>query len=221
MQLINTIEISPFSYSNKDYELPNGSAKEFPNEWNNLWLKCVSDKNIADLNTIQNGSFLVDIEHINDTNLEIIIKKTLEHTDNSINLEEQISYLIGGIAIKSNNCFIIMPTCCGDIGNLTEWESIFENASNSWKQLWIGHPWIFYKRQNELIEFSDYTDLNLEELKEIKTVFSISEFILKSQLSILRKQLYNFDSKIRMILEKLKIQNAGMISSLLTGVNSI
>lgn len=215
MQLINTIEVSPFLYSDKNYELPKGTSKE----WNNLWLKCLSDKNITALNTIQKGSFLVDIDNINDANLEIIINKVLEDKDDSEELEEQIGKLNGGIAIKNDNCFVIMPTCCGDIGNIIEWESIFDNNSNNWSQLWIGHPWIFYKRRNGIIEFSDYTDLNIEELKEIKTVFSISEIILKSQLSILRKQLYNFDDKVRMVLERLEIPNAKIISNLLTGVN--
>lgn len=46
MQLINTIEISPYDFSNQKYDYPNGSSIEFPDEWNQYWKKCISDKNL-------------------------------------------------------------------------------------------------------------------------------------------------------------------------------
>jgi len=78
MRLINTIEISPFSYANQEYELPNGSKYELPEKWYHYWKKSISDKNLGRLEPTRKDSFLVDIETINDNELEEILKNELK-----------------------------------------------------------------------------------------------------------------------------------------------
>ncbi len=137
MQLINTIEISPYDYSEKEYQSPNGSWAEMPEEWNNFWLKCISDSNIGNLKSIYKGSYLVDIETIGDLELETIIKAELRDIDIN-DFAEQVIVMTGGIVLLVGNKTVLIPTCCGDIGNLANWEEIFNADTNCWKQLWIG-----------------------------------------------------------------------------------
>jgi hypothetical protein len=167
MELINTIEISPYTYASQEYVYPDGSSKEFPEEWNQFWIKCISGKNLGGLKAIEKGSYLVDIEIIKEHELEEILKQELSEIEID-DVEEQLSRLSGGIVVKEGNEILLKPTCCGDIGNIQEWENIFEAEASQWHQLWIGHPWIFYKRENGLICFSDYTDSNLKDLTDIK-----------------------------------------------------
>lgn len=216
MELILTIEIEPYDYAKNEYESPKGSAVDYPDEWNAYWLKSISDSHLDNLKAIKNGSFLVDIVSIHETELEIILEKQLEDIEWDF-LEEQIGKLSGGIVVKENDNFRIEPMCCGDIGTTKDWEQIFETATDNWIQLWIGHPWVFYKRNNGIIEFSDYTDSTPEDLKDIKSLFSVSETDLKNQLSNIRKQQDEFELNIRKVLNKINIPHSERISKLMTG----
>lgn len=216
MKLINTIEINPFDYRNAEYESPNVSLSEFPEQWNEFWKRCLSDKNLGNLCAIRKGSWLVDIETINDNELEEILRNEL----NKIGLEDfrdRVSIICGGIVVEEGDDLLIEPTCCGDIGNIVEWEGIFESESNDWTQLWIGHPWLFYRKENGYVEFSDYTDLNLEDFKDIKSKFQFLEEALKKELENIRNGHNKFESRIRSVLDKMVIDNSGRISKLMTG----
>lgn len=216
LKLLNTIELSPYKYSKTNYETPKGSISELPNEWNEFWKRCLTDKNLGNLCAIRKGSYLVDIETINNYELEEILINELNEVDLD-DYEEQVSRMSGGIVVKVDNISIIEPTCCGDIGNIMEWESIFDETSISWKQLWIGHPWLFYKKENGYIEFSDYTDLNLKDYIDIKSRHQFQEEGLKNEVQKIRKQHNIFEYKIRIILDKLGISNSEHISKLITG----
>ncbi|MDI9310543.1 MAG: hypothetical protein QM535_10025 [Limnohabitans sp.] len=216
MKLINTIEISPYDYSEKEYEYPKGSSLELPDEWNEFWIKCISDKKLGNLTAIKKGSYLVDIEAINDEELEEIVKNELKEVELD-DFEEQISKIFGGIVIIENEISLIEPTCCGDIGNLIEWESIFEVKSNTWHQLWIGHPWLFYKKEKGYVDFSNYTELNLDNFEDIKSKFQFSEEELKKEIERIRIGQNTFEKRIRTILNKLGINNSERIAKLMTG----
>jgi hypothetical protein len=41
MQLIPVLEIEPFDFTNADYEYPNGTVAEVPNEWYEFWIKSI------------------------------------------------------------------------------------------------------------------------------------------------------------------------------------
>lgn len=216
MKLLNTIEISPYDYSNVEYEYPNSSSSELSQEWDKFWKRCISDKNLQGLSAIRKGSYLVDIETINDNELEEIIRNELKEVDLRY-YEEQVSQICGGIVICENNISLIEPTCCGDIGNIKEWENIFEDKQGDWFQLWIGHPWVFYKKENGNVEFSDYTESNLKDFIEIRCKFHFSEVELKKEIEKIRTQQNQFELRIRKILDKIGIINSEHISKLMTG----
>lgn len=216
MKLINTIEVSPFDYAINEYKSPNGSSKDLPEEWDEFWKKCLSDKNIKNLESIKKGSFLVDITSIKLFELEVIIKNELKDIDLK-DYEEQIGRICGGIAIKIGNEFLIEPTCCGDIGNIQEWQSIFEDGNDNWQELWIGHPWVFYKKTGGEIEFSDYYESNLENLQEVKSILKVQGSELKEKLKIIKEEQVEFENKIRVILKKMEIEHSKQIAKLMTG----
>lgn len=216
MQLINTIEISPYDFSNKEYDYPNGGSIEFPDEWNQFWKKCISDKNLGRLEAIRKGSYLVDIRTINDDELAEILKNELKEVELS-DFEEQVGKIYGGIVLEENTMIYIEPSCCGDIGDIKEWESIFEKELNKWNQLWIGHPWVYYRKDNGIIEFSNYTESNLEDLKDIEILIRVSEFDLQTELKQIREQQNGLEFRIRNVLDKMGIVNSEQISKLMTG----
>jgi hypothetical protein len=218
MKLINTLEINPYDYSKNEYQLPSSTSASAPSEWNNFWLKCISDSNLGGLKSIYPDSYLVDIETINSEQLSEILKKEL----NKIDLDEfeyQIEQLCGGVAIEVDDNIIITPSCCGDLGNLSGWEDIFSSEVGTWQKLWIGHPWIFYKRIGGMVEISEYSDSNLEDFKDIKAIYTLLENELFEEVKRIRRLQNDFTDKIRAILSNMKVANARDISNLMTGAD--
>ena len=216
MKLLNTIEIEPWDYTENEYESPYVSKAENPKAWSDFWYKCISDSNLQNLKPIELGSYLVDINNIGDSELKTIIKKELKDVDLS-DFQEYVGQIIGGIVIVENDKIMLEPTCCGDISDIQNWEEIEKSELNKWTQLWIGHPWIFYKRTNNQIAISDYTDYNLEDFKDISEKYTISEEKLLSEIKASRNNQIEFEKRISKILSELKINNANEIAKIMTG----
>lgn len=167
MKLINVIEIYPLKYSKEESELPDSS--DFPDSeiWYKEWVKSVSRLSF-NFSPIDEGSYLFDIEVIGDEDLEIILEANLKEI-NPEEIEDMLTAFDGGIALMEDGRAMVLPTCCGDIGNIKEWKRILEDQTEEWNDLWIGHPWIFYKKVNGKVQLSDYSDVNLKDAKNIQT----------------------------------------------------
>lgn len=218
IQLINTIEINLFKYSDEDFEFP--EFTDYPNreEWFMKMMEVASKLNI-NVDTIQKGSFLVDIETIDDETLQVLIDHKLDEIDADDSEEDLlISSFDGGVVLKNNNEFLIEPNCCGDLNNIDEWQTIFENQTSEWKDIWIGHPWILYKRENGIISFSDYTEECPIVPENITIKFEIPEALLRIELQKIKQHQLNFNNRILSILEKKNINNAEKISKLMSGI---
>jgi hypothetical protein len=216
IQLINAIEIAPLKYKKGEHELPEVSDPPNPEEWYRKWVKAVSIIDL-DFDTIDKNSYFVDIENIDDRNLKIILEIDLQEIDLDA-CEDQIMPFDGGIVLKSNDKILLKPTCCGDIGIIKEWQRILENESKEWTDLWIGHPYVFYKKENGKIQFSDYSDLNLSEFLNIEPIFEIEESNLRIELEKVTQHQINFKNKIINTLQEMNVENAERISELMIGV---
>ncbi|MBL1223456.1 hypothetical protein JET18_21640 [Chryseobacterium sp. L7] len=211
MKLTNVIEICPIKYSKEGYGLPDNSDIPDSEIWYKEWQKSVFSLN-SNFNPIDKDSYLFDIEVIDDNNLEIILQGF------QFDEFENIGSFDGGIALIENNKALVLPTCCGDIGNIKEWKKILENKTEEWDELWIGHPWIFYKKVNGKVQLSDYSDESLKDLINIQPVLEIDELELKIELEKAEKQLINFKNRISKILEKMEVKKFDKISEMLTGL---
>jgi hypothetical protein len=219
MKLINTIEFSPFRFTDNEYEFPRGSLKEMPTEWNKFWQKCLADSNLENLTPVKEGYYHVDVETITDFMLEVLIKKELEDVDLD-EYEDQISKIDGGIFIEENNDFLVTSNCCGSLSDLSDWIDILNSKIGIWQQLWIGHPWIFFKRNQEIVEFSDYSEEVPYKTTDIQTKFVIPENWLRSELLKIQERQTKLTQRIEQILIKLNINNSKRISELMTGIES-
>ena len=215
MQLIQSIEISPYGFANEEYDHPNGNSKDLPEEWYQYWKKCISDKSLERLEPIHKGSYLVDIETINDDELEEILQN--KFTDMELPILENVFKLDGGIALKENNEFYIVPQCCGDLGNIWDWERIFGAEENTWHQIWIGHPCVNFRKNNGRINFSVYTEPKEKYPTDYEVLVTVSESALQTELVKMRKLHTDFEHRIRETLDKMGIPNSEEISKIMTG----
>jgi hypothetical protein len=216
MQLINTIEITPYSYSDIEYDFPQSSSAESPDEWNQFWKKCIAHKNLGHLESIRKGAYLVDITTLQDDDLVEIVKKELNDVDLP-DFEEQVIQISGGIALQHNDVLYIEPSCCGDMGNIKGWEDILKNESTTWTELWIGHPWVYYRRNNERVEFSEYTESTPKDLSAMEVLVSVPLAELQHELRKVRQQQNDLEVRIQKTLEKMGIVPAERIAKLMTG----
>ncbi|UFH33395.1 hypothetical protein LNP04_06655 [Chryseobacterium sp. C-71] len=216
IKLINTIEVSPLKYSKEEYELPEASDYPDADDWYRKWEEVISKLDLG-FHTIKKDSYLVDIENIDEENLQMIVETNLQEIDLE-KFGDEVPIFDGGIVLKGNDKILIEPSCCGDIGNIYEWQGILDNKTSDWTDLWIGHPWIFYRKQNGRVQFSDYSDLNLKEFIDIKPIFEIDESELKIELEKVKQHQIKFKHRITEILKKMKMDNAEKISELMTGI---
>lgn len=215
LNLINTIEINPYDFAESAYDYPKGI--DLPEEWNIFWKKCLADKKLDHLEAIRKGAYLVDVNVLDDAELIEILKNALKNLDLDDDIEHQVCEICGGIAIQLNDEFLIEPTCCGDMGNLRAWEAIFEEVNEDWKQLWIGHPWVFYRYSLAHIEFSGYYEADIDELEEVKPAFKIPIPLLRNKLETIKKEQIGFEARICNVLKEMGIEKAGQIAKLMTG----
>jgi RNAse (barnase) inhibitor barstar len=218
MKLINTIEFSPFDYTNNDYEFPNCSKKENPKAWDDFWQKCLADSQLTNLAPIEQGAYLVDIETLSDFELQAVVKNELKDLDDDLDYEEQISSICGGIVLQINGEFVISPSCCGDLSDLTNWENMLHAEHGQWHQLWIGHPWLYYKRHNNIVEFSDYYEENLDAIPDIQTKYKVNEHELETALKAIIDNQNKLKIKISRILQMLNMDNADKLANIMVGV---
>jgi len=200
IQLFNVIEIDPFRYSKEEYEIPELSDSPSSKDLDERWRKAISTLGL-NLKPIQEGSYFVDIETLDDENLKIILKIVFEDVETEEN--DFLSLFDGGLILMKNDQILIEPTCCVDLADLTKWEYIFENNSSEWSQLWIGHPWIFYKKENGKIQFSDYTEYMLSELENIQSVFEVNESDLKTEINKMKERQINFNNRVIELLKEM------------------
>ena len=200
IKLFNVIEINPFKYSQEDYEIPDLSDSPTSKEQDVRWRKAISTLGLH-LKPIQEGSYFVDIEAIDDENLKIILKIVVK--DVEIEGNDFLSLFDGGLILMKNDVILIEPTCCVDLADLKEWEYIFENNSSDWSQLWIGHPWVFYKKESGKIQFSDYTEQMLSELENIQSVFEIDESDFQIEVIKMKEQQIQFNNRVIKLLKEI------------------
>ena len=80
-------------------------------------------------------------------------------------------------------------TCCNDFSsNLREWRQVLLDQNLSWTDIWVGHPWIYYKIEEGFIVFSDYT----EEENLIKELFRVEFDVFKFDLQKMLKEVEVF-----------------------------
>ncbi len=165
----------------------------------------------------ENSKFHFDISELNHSDIDKILKEN--------NIEKRdlayIDALSGGIAVLENDIAVIEPTCCNNLQSIDEWEAILKSNKNRWCQLWIGHPWIYYKVVNDVVYFSDYSDtVDYKQRKDIgiKKIREIPITVLTNQLKKMRIELNEFNVKLRLRLVSIGIKDDNKFANELMGI---
>jgi len=208
--LINTIEINPYDFMDSD----DPKLNDLREDSSQFWTACISHRGLGRLKAIRRGSYLVDLTTVDDRELEEILKNELEEVD-VMAYDEQVGRISGGVALSLGDRIYIAPNCCGDMGDLVGWEDIFLDTTGAWRQLWIGHPWVYYRVVDERVEFSDYTEKAGTE--DLSVLVAVSKVELMAEVRRVRVEQDLFEQRIQRVLEKMGIAHGEEIAKIMTG----
>lgn len=117
--------------------------------------------------------------------------------------EKKIPPLDGGLRIEEAGS-VIEHQCCGDFDDYLNWTDILEEQAMEWTEIWIGHPWIYYRIDGSFIYISDYCE-DTPKRAEFRFAFEKNHF-----LSVLRarvKQAQVFKYRLQQVLKRGDFQN--------------
>src|SRR5262245_21050579 len=136
VELVPVVELAPTLYAKPDRPLPSGGGPEERTEWHRYWLDSLEDSGIVGLTPLLPGSWLVPTRWlVASARLERVLTAFLRARGGAkvLSGEEHIPILEGGLALRCNDDVLVTPTCCGDLGNLSEWRGAAEYRQHDWK----------------------------------------------------------------------------------------
>jgi len=146
----------------------------------------------------------LEISRVNDVLIDLIVKNHILDVDPN-SYDSELLPIDGGLRIEFDNQDI-NHQCCSEINDFKNWEQILKDQSKIWKDIWIGHPWIYYKVDKELIYFSEYYDNNMDQ-NDIKTMFAIDKNDFFTKLIVQFNELYKFRDKLEKVISNGDFQN--------------
>jgi len=158
----------------------------------------------------ERGEVELLLTRLSDRLLELFILGHISGVDPE-HYEEKITPLDGGLRIEEAG-EVIEHQCCSEFDDYKCWEFILERQDSSWSEIWIGHPWIYYRIDGPLIYLSDYC-----ELTPISMVFRFA-FDKETFFAMLRARLYEaqiFKRRLQKLVQQGSFQNKeGLLNSL-------
>ncbi len=145
VEAVPVIELTPGTFSTRERPLPAGSGRELPEEWYRFWLDSLGDSGVVGLIPLWPWSWLVPTRQLTDA---VTLNAVLSGIVRGWGGPEVLSdpdgepVLDGGLALCCNDEVLIAPSCCGDLGCLSEWREAAEYRLPDWKMVWVGHPWV-------------------------------------------------------------------------------
>lgn len=131
----------------------------------------------------------------------------------SENYYDQIVPLDGGLRIEIDN-LIIEHQCCSELNDYLNWKKIISEKSKKWKEIWIGHPSVFYRIKGCKIEISEYYEGNPKD-KEIKAKMTFENTDFINGLSNVLSELEEFKEKVYRIVENGNYKNKELLKKAL------
>ena len=119
----------------------------------------------------------------------------------------------GGIVLKQENQVIIEPMCCTDLGDIDNWLEIESAPNNAWGMLWIGHPWVYYRKMGDTIEFSNY----IENVENAIPKYQLNLAELYAALEKIMLEREQFIKRVQHALEQLKVEDSIEMAQSITG----
>ena len=146
LELVPVVEVRAWAFS--DRELPQGPSRDHREEWARYWVDCLADAGVFGLSPVEPGSMHVATRAFsNPITLGRVLRRLVEAGD--LSDPEAAGPLYGGFAMLSNGAVLSEPSCCGDLGDWTDWRAVANYRDPAWTMIWIGHPWLSARAEGD------------------------------------------------------------------------
>jgi hypothetical protein len=159
--LVPLVELQPGSF---------GEVASPPGPWSDeqayeYWNACLSKSGLGHLVPVTRRSWLVTLDQLLEPSvLRQVLAAHLRELEHDVT-DPEVSSLSGGFALFDGPEPLLLPQCCGDLGNLADWHRATSYRESSAETLWVGHPWIEvayeapHLRLQETTEYPKPTDV--------------------------------------------------------------
>jgi len=158
IELLPVLELEPMKFATCEHKPPAATGQDMPEAWYRYWVDCLADSGINGLEPLRPGSWQVSIRQF--------VEPMLLHKYLTVVLDQwggpQIftdpdsnPVLSGGFALLAEGHVLLQPTCCSDLGNLTDWRQAAAYQGAKWEMLWIGHPWLSIRYESPWLVISE------------------------------------------------------------------
>lgn len=140
IKLLPVIELEPMDYgANRTYDPDTGSDGR--EAYNRL---SYADGGLINIQPIEKGSWLFEIDTLSNTELRIIIKKVLDiSAENFDSIQEIFSdpaeyapFIAGGFLVMIDENIVCRPGCCCGLESIVEWRDASYGQTG---EVWTGH----------------------------------------------------------------------------------
>ncbi|WP_437914454.1 hypothetical protein WME73_00880 [Sorangium sp. So ce302] len=151
------VELAPGAYGSA---LQPTTSPWTAEESETYWRACLRAGGVVGVDPVVPGSWLVALDALNSADL---LHRVLQvHFADGVPADlDEIGPFYGGLALVDDGENLVLPTCCGDLGDLDNWHIATEQRTDSPEMLWIGHPWLTVWYQAPMLHIREETEYNL------------------------------------------------------------
>jgi hypothetical protein len=146
------VELEPFHFASPDRLSP---GMEDHLGWAAHWRDCLADSAI-DIEPIGNTWFVPLRAVLHHPKARTIISK-IARIDDAASMDE-VCPLNGGLSFLRASDVLLVPQCCGDLSVRSEFRDALCAESETWTEVWIGHPVVCMRRRGAVLEVSQLID---------------------------------------------------------------
>lgn len=136
---------------------PTASGAEDPEGWRAWWQDCLMARGFPRLEPVP-GEWMVELAALDDQSLLRVLDDQNDEWRSTPVDASEVTPLAGGLALRIGGEWKVMPRCCGDLSNLSEWRGALAQPEFEWRMLWVGHPWRLARRTGDSLELSPPTE---------------------------------------------------------------
>lgn len=157
MTLVPVVEIEPREHVRPS---PTLSGAEDPEGWRTWWQDCLMARGFPRLEPVERSSWLVELSALDDHSLLLVFDDQNEEWRSTPVDASEVTPFVGGLALRIGAEWKVLPQCCGDLSNHTDWSRASVQPETEQHMLWLGHPWRHARRIGDALELSPPTEAN-------------------------------------------------------------
>lgn len=214
--LVPAVELEPGKFATRERPLPAGTGRDVPEEWTRYWLDSLADSGVVGLTPLWPASWLVTTRQL--TGGEVlgrVLSAIVREWGGPAAFSDPDGkpVLDGGLALCRDGEVLVAPTCCGDLGNLSEWRDAAAYRQTEWKMVWVGHPWVSVRFDEGRLVFSEPHESDAPTAR-----WSVRPEELHRAVAAAEAELEDFARRLRTVLGDMGVAEAGLAARKLAGL---